>query len=103
MKRDAVRSLKRDLRKGLHSGASDAARTRTQESALMLLTRSIAFGHGRLALLRLDLAVAAGALVAHEQWAYCSRVALASQDIKLQDLYRLAAVRASQQRHLPTA
>lgn len=103
MKRSTVRSLKRDLRAGLHAGASDAERARTRDSALTLLARSIAFGHGRLALLRLAAAVDAGCRVTAEHWAYCSRAALASQDAKLQALYRSAALKAAQTHRLPTA
>jgi len=40
------------------------------ESALALLDRSIHFGHGRLAVVRLAMAVGAGTKVHKEHWTY---------------------------------
>lgn len=68
----------------------------SKECALALLTRSIQFAHGRLAVLRLEMAVDAGAPVPREHWLYCSRVARGSGDPQLQELYRSAALKASQ-------
>jgi hypothetical protein len=62
-----------------------------QESALSLLQRSIGFGHGRLAVLRLLMAVQTGADVPPQQWDYCRDVALASRDLTLQALIERAA------------
>lgn len=62
----------------------------------MLLSRSVRFGHGRLAVIRLQQAVEAGAEVPQAHWLYCSRAAHASDDVRLQSLYRAAAVRATQ-------
>lgn len=97
MNRAAVRALKRVLRQGTHNGAQPL-----QHAALALLSRSVLFGHGRLAVMRLKLAVEAGAPVPRELWAYCARAAGASQDAKVQDLYREAALLATQ-RHAEAA
>lgn len=97
MKRAAVRALKRALHQGTHNGSQPL-----QQAALALLSRSVVFGHGRVAVMRLKLAVEAGAQVPHELWAYCARAAGASQDAKVQGLYREAALLATQ-RHAETA
>jgi hypothetical protein len=65
------------------------------QCALALLTRSIRFAHGRLAVLRLAMAVDAGASIPREHWVYCSRVAGSSGDSRLQELYTSAALKAS--------
>ena len=97
MTRATVRTLKRALRQGTHNGAQPL-----QNVALALLSRSVVFGHGRLAVMRLKLAVEAGAQVPHDLWAYCARAACASQDVKVQGLYREAALLATQ-RHADAA
>lgn len=51
--------------------APAAVRLLAQEAALGLLARSIAFGHERLAVIRLLMAVHAGADVPAEHWRYC--------------------------------
>lgn len=94
MKRAAIRALKRAVRNGPQILAS-AEPQKVQHAALALLSRSVSFGHGRLAVLRLQLAVEAGAQVPHDLWAYCARAAGASQDATLQGLYRDAAVLAT--------
>lgn len=91
MKRATVRALKRAVRQGSHNGAQPI-----QNAALALLSRSVVFGHGRLAVMRLKLAVEAGAQVPNDMWAYCARAAGASQDAKVQGLYREAALLATQ-------
>jgi hypothetical protein len=94
MTREKVRSLKRALRAGSRTDARDADVRVGGESALALLARSIDFGHGRLAVVRLAMAVHAGAQVPREHWLYCARVVSASQDRKLQQLYVSAAANA---------
>jgi hypothetical protein len=59
---------------------------RSQEAALALLTRSIKFGHRRLAVIRLAKAVEVKAAVTKEQWEYCERVAAESSDIAVRCL-----------------
>lgn len=97
MRRATVRALKRITRDGAQT-TSPTAPPSAQNAALTLLARSVTFGHGRLAVIRLKLAVEMGAQVPHELWAYCSRAAGASQDARLQGLYRDAAVLATQRR-----
>jgi hypothetical protein len=58
------------------------------------LARSIRFGHPGLAVLRLAVAVQAGAHPSHDQWRYCSDAALNSKDITLQALFEHASARA---------
>lgn len=55
-------------------GAQASVQLRARESALALLARSIRFGHERLTLNRLVMAVQAGAAVTPDQWAYCEGI-----------------------------
>lgn len=96
MTRATVRTLKRAARTGSRPGASAADQILSSECALALLARSVRFAHGRLAVLRLALAVDAGASVPSEHWMYCSRVAGSSGDSRLQEIYRTAALKATQ-------
>jgi hypothetical protein len=96
MTRKTVRTLKRAALAAGRPGATETDRILSGECALALLTRSIRFAHGRLAVLRLAMAVDAGASIPREHWLYCSRVAGSSTDVTLQEIYRTAAVKASQ-------
>jgi hypothetical protein len=69
------------------------------ECALALLERSIAFGHGRLAVLRLAVAVDIGAAVPLHNWAFCARVAKDSADPDLQAIYRSAVAKVAEIEH----
>jgi hypothetical protein len=89
-----VRTLKRELRVSSHTQPSDADQMLSRESAAALLSRSIRFGHGRLAVLRLAIAVDVGASIPQEHWTYCLRAAQLASDAGLQELYRAAAVKA---------
>ena len=91
MTRQAVRVMKRAIHAGARAGANDSSVTIGRESALSLLSRSISFGHGRLAIIRLGMAVHTGATVPAEHWHYCHRAAHASKDESLQLLYLSAA------------
>jgi len=91
MSRAIVKSLKRTVCTHVQNDPDHARR-----SALSLLERSMRFGHGRLSVLRLRAAVDVGAQVPQAWWAYCARAAGASQDAKVQGLYREAALRATQ-------
>jgi predicted transglutaminase-like cysteine proteinase len=70
-----------------------------KESALALLARSIAFGHGQVAVIRLAMAVHAGADVPHGHWTYCREAASRCKDATLQALFleatRIASERAT--------
>jgi hypothetical protein len=94
MTREMVRKLKRAALAGTRSGAAESDRRLTAECALALLTRSVRFTHGRLAVLRLSLAVDAGASIPREHWLYCARVVGSGSDAGLQDVYRAAALKA---------
>jgi hypothetical protein len=95
MGREAVRQMKHVLKAGLRPDASPAEVTIAKESALSLLNRSIAFGHERLAVVRLAMAVRVGADVPAACWDYCRRAAEASKDPSLQKIFVVAAQEAS--------
>lgn len=91
MTRATVRALKKSMRAGAAPHAADEDRSLSGECALALLERSIGFGHSRLAVVRLAMAVNAGAPVRSEHWAYCRRVAGTVDDAKLRTLFVQAA------------
>ena len=91
MSRDSVRAAKKTLRSGRRSQAGDAYRTQAAEAALALLERSVRMHHRRLAVQRLNDAVAMGARVPDEHWRYCREAAAASRDIEVQELFMLCA------------
>ena len=68
-----------------------------KESALALLARSIAFGHGQVAVIRLAMAVHAGADVPQGHWTYCREAPSRCKDATLQALFLEAARTASGQ------
>ena len=72
---------------GGRGSAPSEARTLAKEVALSLLTRSIAFGHGRLAVIRLAMAVQAGADVPQDHWLYCREAATSCKDEALHRLF----------------
>lgn len=74
-----------------------------QDSALSLLQRSIGFGHGRLAVLRLLIAVQTGADVPAPHWDYCRKAAAASRDLTLQALIERAERAAGVELASPTS
>jgi hypothetical protein len=88
--RQAIREMKRAVNAG-GPGASDASRALAGDNALSLLNRSIGFGHGRLAVIRLAMAVRAGAEIPAACWLYCRDAIEASKDPSLQGLYLAAA------------
>jgi hypothetical protein len=88
--------MKRAVRHGNHPSASGESRALAKDLALQLLERSINFGHGRLSVLRLAMAVQSGAVVADEHWHACSKIASASRDASVQALYMEAAQRRPQ-------
>lgn len=92
MTRQVVREMKKCFHAGSSSCASDEQRLHGQEAALSLLARSVHFGHGRLAVIRLHAAVRAGAVVPEAYWRHCHKACRASKDASVQALY-LASVR----------
>lgn len=87
MSRQAVRDLKRAVRTGSRAGADGGSHVLAKESALALLARSVRFGHSRLAVVRLAMAVRAGADVPCSHWDYCRGVVAAAKDPALQALF----------------
>ena len=91
MSRDAIRRMKKTLRAGAMSPASDGERTHAIDAALALLERSVRMRHRRLAVQRLNDAVTVGARVPDEHWRYCHEAAAASRDTTVQALFVLCA------------
>lgn len=94
MARQLIRIYKRAVQAGSRQGADDNCKRLARTSALSLLERSIGFGHGRLAVIRLDIAVCAGADVPEEHWSYCRTAAETSRDITVKALFVAAQERA---------
>lgn len=94
MARQAIRELKHSLHAGMAACASEEQRSHAKEAALSLLERSVRMGHCRLAVIRLQAAVSAGAVVPDEHWRYCHQAAAASKDTAVQDLYTASVVTA---------
>ena len=89
MSRIHIRNMKRAVYAGTRPDASTELASLSKESALSLLARSIEFGHGRLAVIRLVMAVQTGAEVSEAQWEYCKNVATSARaDETLRALYR---------------
>ena len=88
--------MKRSLSTGLRADAAPGSALLAREAALALLERSIGFGHGRLAVVRLAMAVQAGAEVPAPHWHYCREAA--RTDLTLQTLLGQAEVLALQAR-----
>jgi hypothetical protein len=99
--RQAIREMKRAVRAG-GPGASDGSQALAKDCALSLLNRSISFGHGRLAVIRLVMAVRAGAEIPVACWVYCCNAVEASKDPLLQGLYLTAATESSTRPAEPT-
>jgi hypothetical protein len=91
MSRDALRDMKKALRAGRRSQPGDAHRTQAAEAALALLERSVRMHHRRLAVQRLNDAIAMGARIPDEHWRYCREAAPASRNIEVQELFMLCA------------
>jgi hypothetical protein len=95
MSRQIVRQMKRTVAAADRPGASTDALVLARASALSLLSRSIAFHHGRLAIIRLATAVRAGADIPPEHWVYCREAAACAKDTALRALFLGAAQAAS--------
>jgi len=83
--------MKRAVSAGSRDGAPGDMRVLAKESALALLARSIDFGHRRLAVIRLAMAVKAGADVPAAHWDYCRDAVIGTCDAALQALFEDAA------------
>lgn len=99
MSREFVRKLKRELQRHEVSGPCSGSSEPGRESALALLARSIRFGHGRLALIRLCAAVRLGANVPEDHWRYCRQVSVTDKDGRLCAMFLLAERDAVSQRN----
>ena len=95
MARQAIRQMKRAVVAGGRTGAHAQALALAQEAALSLLERSIGFGHRRLAVIRLSIAVQTGADIPKEHWVYCREAASMSRDDSLRALFLDAAQAAA--------
>lgn len=95
MARHVVREMKQSLHAGLAAYATEDQRLHAKEAALSLLARSVRMGHRRLAVIRLQAAVSAGAVVPDEHWRYCQEAAVACKDAAIQDLYIASVVAAT--------
>ena len=96
MSRQTIREMKRSLSVGSRPDADSNQQYLARDAALSLLERSIGFGHVRLAVIRLSMAVHAGAEVPGPMWSYCEQAARKSQDRQLQALWQSAAERVQQ-------
>jgi len=91
MTRGIVRAWKRTMRVAARAEGDMQALRQARDSALALLNRSIAFSHGRLAVLRFVAAVRLGAEVPPSCLDYCRAAAEASHDPTLLRIF-IAAV-----------
>ena len=87
MSRDGIREMKRCLRDGLCAQAAEGQRRLAEAAALALLERSVRMRHRRLAVQRLNDAVALGVPVPDAHWLYCREAAVASHDTALKALF----------------
>jgi hypothetical protein len=87
MARHGIREMKRLLRAGACAQASQSQRQVAEVAALELLERSVRMRHRRLAVQRLNEAIALGAQVPKEHLAYCRAAAAASRDNVVQALF----------------
>lgn len=83
--------MKRMVTHSHRPGATGEAQALAKEAAAYLLERSIRFGHGRLSVVRLAMAVQSGALIPHEHWNYCRQVASSSNDAGIRTLFLTAS------------
>ncbi|MHB1701988.1 MAG: hypothetical protein ACYCSN_18035 [Acidobacteriaceae bacterium] len=95
MARDNVRQMKKFLALGKSPDARSGDVALSLDAALWLLDRSIAFGHRRLAVVRLAMAVRVGASISPEHWRYCAEAALKNEELRatFDEALRLAASR----------
>jgi hypothetical protein len=87
--------MKRAIAAAARPEAGTDALALARASALTLLSRSIAFRHGRLAIIRLAMAVQVGADIPTEHWVYCREAASCAKDLALRTVFLEAAQAAS--------
>jgi hypothetical protein len=85
MSRQTVRELKRAYQSALSARGHNEVLA--GECALLLLERSIRFGHSKLAVIRLCMAFRAGADIPAGHWDYCRDAVDASRDPTLKALF----------------
>jgi hypothetical protein len=90
MSRQSIRGMKHAVRAAGRDGATAESHVLAKEAALALLARSIKFGHPRLAVLRLAMAVQAGADVPASHWDYCRATVAQTKDLSLRALFDAA-------------
>jgi uncharacterized protein involved in outer membrane biogenesis len=86
MSRAHIKQLKRAITRAGDSWIGTSAQSTAKVAALTLLQRSITFRHGRLALVRLKMALQVGADIQATHWLYCESAANESEDQQLQAL-----------------
>lgn len=91
--------MKRVMTHGRHAGATGESLALAKEAAVQLLERSIQFGHARLSVVRLAMAVRSGAVISHDHWNYCRQVASTSKNAGTQALFLEASQAAPQSRY----
>lgn len=89
MSRELIRRSKREISRALNESATASARL-AAEAAIGLLDRSMAFGHRRLAVIRLSVAVEVGAPVSDAHWSYCQAVTDKARDAGLSSVMQRA-------------
>ena len=92
-----IRQHKRTVHAGTRNGANEGSILSARDSALSLLARSVGFRHGRLAVIRLGMAVRFGAEVPSEHWAHCRLAAATSRDLTVKAMYLAATEQAQLQ------
>ena len=77
----------RDVEAGRRATAHAEVSALAAQAALSLLARSIMFGHKRLAIIRLAMAVQADAEIPPASWLYCREIASHGRDDRLRSLF----------------
>lgn len=95
MSRQQVRLLKKSIAAAHDPRSAGPVHELARESARYLLDRSIGFGHRRLAVIRLSIAVGTGAALTQAHWAYCREAVERSRDAALRTLLDHAFATAS--------
>lgn len=90
MARPNTRKWKRNIAAASGPRADEAILAIARDSALSLLSRSVAMRHRRLAVQRLLAAVQVEAHVAEEHWSYCRDLASRSADETVRSAFREA-------------
>lgn len=92
----AIRDINSSQSADCHPGSNRSQQYLARDAALALLERSVLFGHPRLAVLRLSMAVHAGAEVPAPLWSYCEKATSQSHDLQLKFMWLSVAERVQQ-------